>query len=45
MMVLAFIALVAFPFQEILAEKRHVGDRSLAWRAWLAAASSAFAAS
>ena len=45
MMVLAFVALVAFPFQEILAEKRHVCDRFLAWRAWLAAASCAFAAS
>ena len=44
-MVLAFVALVAFPFQEILAEKRHVCDSFLAWRAWLAAASCAFAAS
>ena len=44
-MVLAFVALVAFPFQEILAEKRHVCDCFLAWRAWLAAASCAFAAS
>ena len=44
-MVLAFVALVAFPFQEVFAEKRHVGDRFLAWRAWLAAASCAFAAS
>ena len=44
MMVLAFIALVAFPFRQVRAEKRHVCDRSLAWRAWLTAASSAFAA-
>jgi hypothetical protein len=43
--VLALVALVAFPFKEVFAEKRHVCDNFLAWRVWLAAASCAFAAS